>query len=141
VVRTEEEEAEAQLVELLSKGLDFKGAVEEQQEEDQEEDQDQEAGSSNNPMVERVQALAAALVEKLEEADESEKRLNAKGLLSCASQLPVHAPLLGVVVALMTASPSAVPFTQVRCCCCCWKSIIILGVSYLIQQNNTDSQL
>ena len=61
VVRSEAEEAEAQLVELLSRGLDFKAAAE-------------EAATSGEDasMADRVQALAGALAEKLDGASDAE---------------------------------------------------------------------
>jgi len=119
VVRTEDEESEAQLVELLSRGLDFKLALGEL-----EDDED----ADKNPMEGRVQGLAGALVGNLKGADEDEKRVHARGLLTCAAQLPAHAPLLGVVVALMTTfSPAAAAFAQSVASAACAQVFSSLG--------------
>ena len=54
-------------------------------------------------MVGRVQAVAAALAQNVSGSSAEEAQTVRASVLRCAAELPVHAPLLGVMCALMAA--------------------------------------
>jgi hypothetical protein len=95
-----EDEEELQLVELLSRGLDFRSAMEEAEDDE------------GNPMVGRVEALAGALCEKVSEAEGATEVIK-NGLMKCIRSLPVHAHLLGTMVAVMSTQDETRSFVQV----------------------------
>ena len=93
------------LVELLSTGLDFQKVANEADDEMAAEGEDADDGADDKGgaagMSERVQMLAQTLVENLKEDEDFAESLK-DAVLRCAGELPVHAPMIGLTVALMS---------------------------------------